>query len=241
MNITKELLNYLGIISISIKTTESDILCFLRKQTEQKWIIHTETELALKEDEIITIQINFRDSASAIFKSSIVKKDKEVLTILLPKENTDKKLQNTINEISLLEKNENKFGRRKEERIKLQKSDCKNFMIKSLEQELLLEKQIFPCAIIDVSIHGICIITQYSPFYTKQLENFRVKISFTDCTSSVVIQCHKVHARLTKTSNKNYITLSCQILEPIHFEWKKHVTTLLERGLSKLENNFNSL
>lgn len=235
MNITKDLLNYFGIISVSIKIQDSDIICFLTKQIENTWIIDTKYDEIAK-NQNIEIKINFKDSNPEIIKTVVIEKEKNLISVRLPQNftNQQKKVEMVFLRINELEQKDKKFGRRKEERIKITKANCSNFMIKSIEQELILKNQILPCAIIDVSIHGICIITQYSPFFSKELDNFKVRLSFTDYTSPVIIQCHKVHARLAKTKSKDYITLSCQVLEPIHFEWKNHVISILEQLENKV-------
>ncbi len=232
MNITKELLDYLGIISLCIKLGEKDYICFLTKQINGNWIINTQSDLNVKEGETIKVQINYKDNLPAVTEALIILKDCEILTVSLPAVFNSSKIEKTFNDISLLEQKENKFGRRKEERIKIQKENSKDFMLKNIEQQLLLEKQILPCALVDVSLHGICLIAPYSVFYAKEFENFKVRLNFTDCTMPVIILCHKVHSRILKTSfDKTFISLSCQLLEPIHFEWKKHIISLLEERL----------
>lgn len=100
-----------------------------------------------------------------------------------------------------------------------------NFM---MEQKMSFSNQFFPCVIIDVSIHGICLIAPYSPFYAKELENFLVSMNFVKENCFVTLKVHKVHSRLIKTQTGSYVKLSCQILEPIHFLWREKVISMIK-------------
>ena len=85
-----------------------------------------------------------------------------------------------------------------------------------------------PCAVVDASLHGICIITPCSDHRMKDCDSFNVMLNFVSPEQTIVLKCHKVHAQLKKTESKIYARISCQLLEPIHFAWKERVITLLE-------------
>lgn len=231
MKITKDLLQHLKIISILIKVKDTDKICILEKQIGQTWIIKTADNSIFQKETFVKIQINFNDFTQSYFDAKVLTSEKDFTILQLPKSFNDKKLCNTILEIENLEKKDQKFGRRKEERLKISKDKCFDFFLKSIEQEIIIGKKILPCAIIDVSLHGLCIIAPFSQFYAKDFENFKIKIDFSDCTTQTILNVHKVSARLSKTENNNFAFISCQILEPVHFEWKKHVITLLENLL----------
>ena len=85
-----------------------------------------------------------------------------------------------------------------------------------------------PCAVVDASIHGICIITPCTDQRMKDCDSFNVMLNFVNPEQAIVLKCHKVHAQLKKTESKIYARISCQLLEPIHFVWKERVIKLLE-------------
>lgn len=85
-----------------------------------------------------------------------------------------------------------------------------------------------PCAVVDASIHGICIITPCTDQRMRDCDSFNVMLNFVNPEQTIVLKCHKVHAQLKKTESKIYARISCQLLEPIHFAWKERVIKLLE-------------
>ena len=80
----------------------------------------------------------------------------------------------------------------------LTKNNYKNFGLSSAEQKIFSKtaKIIQPCALLDVSVHGICIITPFENPAFKNIENFHLQLSFSNPEQTVILQCHKVHTRL---------------------------------------------
>lgn len=236
MNITKELLLYSKISSLSIPTKDGDLLCYLKKQIENNWIISLASDDKILYDDNVFIQINFSDGYVIKINTILVRQEKEICVLKLPEKKLDKRFSEIFSNFSSLEYNDKKYGRRKEKRIKIAKTYFKEFGLSSLEQKISFGNQVFPCVIIDVSIHGICLITPYSPLYAKEFENFLVSMNFVKENSFVTLKVHKVHSCLLKTQNGRYVKLSCQILEPIHFLWREKVISMIKN--IEMEANF---
>ena len=83
-------------------------------------------------------------------------------------------------------------------------------------------------------MHGICIITPFDNPIFKTLENFSIQLSFNNPEQTVILQCHKVHTKLSNTEHRVFSTLSCQLLEPIHYAWKERVMQMLEAEENRL-------
>lgn len=228
MNITKELLHYSKISSLSIPTKDGDLLCYLKKQIGNNWIISLASDDKILYDDNIFVQINFNDGYVIKINTILVRQEKEICVLKLPEKKLDKRFSEIFNNFSSMEYNDEKYGRRKEKRIKIAKMHFKEFGLSSIEQKISFGKQVFPCVIIDVSIHGICLIAPYSPLYAKEFENFLISMNFVKENSFVTLKVHKVHSRLLKTQNGSYIKLSCQILEPIHFLWREKVISMIK-------------
>ncbi|MDE6245889.1 MAG: hypothetical protein K2M50_09590, partial [Treponemataceae bacterium] len=103
------------------------------------------------------------------------------------------------------------------------------FGLESPEQKVFVrsKKIIQPCAIVDASIHGVCIITPFSDGF-KDVENFCVKVGFSSPVESAIMEAHKVHSRLVKTERSVFAKVSAQLLEPISHIWKGRVARLIE-------------
>lgn len=145
------------------------------------------------------------------------------------------KKEKTVAFISALEELDEKYtkyGRRKEERVEIGKRNSAKFGLSYPEQTVFINgiKAQQPCAVVDASIHGICIITPCADQRIKDCGNFNVMLNFTNPEQTVVLKCHKVHSQLKKTESKTYARISCQLLEPVHFAWKERVIRMLESG-----------
>ena len=140
----------------------------------------------------------------------------------------------TINKLlellSVLSKREEKYGRRKEPRIRINKENYQDFGLSTLEQKIFSKtaKIIQPCALLDISVHGICIITPFENPAFKKLDNFHIQLSFVNPEQSIILQCHKVHLKLNSTENRIFASISCQLLEPVHYVWKERVGKFME-------------
>lgn len=135
-----------------------------------------------------------------------------------------------INSLSVLHEREEKYGRRKEPRIKINKENYLQLGLSSIEQKIFSKtaKIIQPCAILDISVHGVCLITSFENPAFKNLENFHLQLLFTNPEQTAILQCHKVHSKLNKTDNRVFATFSCQLLEPIHYVWKERILKMIE-------------
>ena len=96
-----------------------------------------------------------------------------------PERNDDMILQQFIQQLNKIEYNNEKYGRRKEERIRIGLEKYKDFNLSKPEQTIIIEENryINQCAIVDVSLHGIQIVTPYMKPIEKT-NNFFISVSF---------------------------------------------------------------
>lgn len=247
MNISKELLEEFNITSINIKDETKSINCFLVKSdfkelhTVKKFYFkyfqkfNNKTELNnffSKKHHKLYISVKNKENDTFFISEStisIVEYGLDFFTVHFI--TYDSFLATFINKISFLEYQDQKYGRRKEPRISINKENFSTFGLSSLEQKIFSKsaKIIQPCAIIDISLHGICIITSYTTSIFKNIENFHINISFENPKQNVILQAHKVHTKLTETNSKIFSTISCQLLEPIPYIWKERVINMFEQ------------
>lgn len=248
MTVSKEMIQDLNIFSMSIQVisksetnsetqqTVNEFPCVLSKF--DKGILHftlLKEKVIYKHDikNIYILQVCIQESDS-LFDSETASLQIEECGLGWVTAKMAKKpsatIKHLLNQLSILEVQEEKYGRRKEPRIKIGKEKYINFGLSSAEQKVFSKasKIIQPCAIIDASIHGICIITPFDNPIFKNLDNFCIQLSFTNPEQTVILQCHKVHSKLNNTENRVFSTLSCQLLEPIHYVWKERVMQMLE-------------
>lgn len=248
MTVSKELMQDLNISSMSLsyfdfeyykKTGEDSfglIPCILTKYDDGKLSFKL-----LKNSKIdptdVDLQVSIKESENCFIQESatlnILEAGTDYIIANLRYDyqiNSSSTLGKLIELLSVLSKREEKYGRRKEPRIKIGKDNYLDFGLSSIEQKIFSKsaKIIQPCALIDISIHGICLITPFENNYFKNLENFHIQLSFKNPEQTVILQCHKVHSKLTDTGNRVLATLSCQLLEPVHYVWKERVLKMLE-------------
>lgn len=230
MTITKELLDRLEINTFSYKidSESSDIICNLLQQKNNTWIFQTSNYIHDIQIEKIFIKINC-NAHKIEFSSDVKDKGKDYFVIDIPAVNDNIKLKTIIEELRKYELQDENYGRRKELRITIGKTNAKTFGLKTLEQKMFLNgiKDVQSCSIIDASIHGIQIITNYN-MLIHNIENFKIKIDFTEPEESIIISAHKIHTRLKEIENKTYAYISCQLLEPIQFVWKNRIINIIE-------------
>ncbi len=229
MKITKELLEHLKVKSITFKYNFKDILCFLDRIEENRWTFSLPYEMDFSDFSKIEFTINFfQNDFPNIFLAKLLESGEDWITVS-PELNTPTvQLEAFYYDLLQISEKYETFGRRKEERIKIGKEKSKEFGLDSIKQSVFVNgiSLIQPCVIIDASVHGICIITPETPGI-KNAENFCIKISFVNPDKMIVLKAHKVYSRLNKTKNKNFLTLSCQLLEPIHYEWRERIISIL--------------
>lgn len=247
MNISRDLLEEFNIISMSLKNTNKSMSCFpvkaefkelhLTKTLQFKFLqqFSNETEnsqFCTQNNHILSVTIKENDSENFLISDVKIEIIEFGLDYFICKVNDcDDFFQSFLNRISFLEYQDEKYGRRKEPRIPIGKNKANLFGLASIEQKLFskTETLIQSCVILDVSLHGICIITPFEDTRFKSIDNFFIQISFINPEQSVVLQAHKVHLKLNPTQNKVYATLSCQLLEPISYIWKERVIKILEQ------------
>lgn len=241
MNISNELLEEFNIISMSLKNSNKSISCFpvkfeIQHKTKSKIFqfnclenISDKFDFYNHEKNILTITIKkqekflFSEATINILEFGLNYFIGEILSC-------DDFFKNFINRIKFLEYQDTKYGRRKEPRIVIGKENANRFGLSTIEQKIYLKKEqlILPCVILDVSLHGICIITPFENSHLKSIDNFSVQISFNNPLQNIILQVHKVHIKLNPTQNKVYATISCQLLEPISYIWKERVIKMFE-------------
>lgn len=245
MTVSKELIQDLNIISMTLQFFKKElafasdlklvkqISCVLNRY--EKGFLQFNLLENINEIEFDKIKINICvQESDVVFNSetAILKLEEKGLSWLSAKliSKPSKTIKRLLDNLAILEKQEEKFGRRKEPRIKITKENFMQLGLNSIEQKVFSKsaKTIQPCALIDVSVHGLCIITPFENSTFKNLENFNIQISFLHPEQTVILQCHKVHSKLNNTENRIFATLSCQLLEPIHYVWKERVLKMLE-------------
>ena len=230
MNITKEILEWLKVSSIAIRKDGADIMSFLTRFTSEIWTLTMLQKHDFLQNEKISVQINFTDGESEEFIGTVIESGEDFCDIRISGSEKKEKTAAFISALENLDEKYIKYGRRKEERIEIGKRNSEKFGLSSPEQTVFVNgiKMQQPCAVVDASIHGICIITPCTDQRMKDCDSFNVMLNFVNPEQTIVLKCHKVHAQLKKTESKIYARISCQLLEPIHFAWKERVIKLLE-------------
>lgn len=245
MTVSKELLQDMNIISMTLQFFKKEsafaiglklvkqVSCVLCRY--EKGLLQFNLLENINETEFDEVKMNICVQESELVfdsETATLELQEKGLTWITAKpiSNPAKTIKRLLDNLAILEKQEEKFGRRKEPRIKITKENFMQFGLNSIEQKIFSKsaKIIQPCALIDVSVHGICIITPFENPAFKNLENFHIQVSFSNPEQTVILQCHKVHSKLNNTENRLFSTLSCQLLEPIHYAWKEKILNLLE-------------
>lgn len=234
MKITKELLEHLKLNSVSMKNNGKDTLCFLDRIENGRWTFSIPQDIKFAQNQTADFYLVFEqtDSVNKI-TSKIIDFGKDWLTVIPDLKTPTAQIETFLKELSEMSKRYESFGRRKEVRIKIGKEKSKLFGLSSIEQTLFLPGIKFsqPCAVLDASLHGIRIITLDTAAVKKE-ENFLVKLSFEKPEKTIILKAHKVYSRIDMTEQKTFVTLSCQLLEPVHYEWRERVINLIEKNKS---------
>lgn len=230
MNVTKELLEWLKVSSIAIRKDGADIMSFLARFTSGRWTLTTLQKQDFLQNEQVSVQINFTDGEPEEFSAAVIESGEDFCDIEISGSEKKEKTAAFISALEELDEKYTKYGRRKEERVEIGKRNAAKFGLSSPEQTVFINgiKAQQPCAVVDASIHGICIITPCADQRINDCGSFNVMLNFTNPEQTVVLKCHKVHSQLKKTESKTYARISCQLLEPVHFAWKERVIKLLE-------------
>ena len=229
MNITNELLKHLDVDSmILVLNKQNSNLCFLRQQNRNIWTLVLASPCNFSSNTTVQLQITFINKKSFSIPVSIIETGFDYCKVILPKQIKNETLKSVISTLYDLEFQDEKYGRRKEQRIDITKENYKNFGLNSLQQKIVFNslRTQQPCAILNASIHGMCVISEQTNAL-KKCDNFLVILEF-EQNPNVIMQLHKVYSRTSKLGDKVYTSLSCQILEPIHFLWKQNVINLIK-------------
>lgn len=232
MNITKEFLDGLNLVSLFFTQGKNDINCVLERSEKGVLFFNFTGDFKFAEGERLPLSATFQKEAElTVSKAGFKILESGLDWILGTVENCEHDLREVLERISFLESQYEKYGRRKEMRVKIGKENFLAFGLSSPEQKLFSKaaKIIQPCAIVDASIHGICIVTPFENPLFKSIDNFNVHISFVNPEQVVLLQAHKVLLRLDNANGRTFATISCQLLEPIHYAWKERVINLLEK------------
>lgn len=230
MNIIKELLDSLGVVSSVLVSGGTDNMCFISRQSDSQWNLRLQAKPEnLHEGDRALLIISFTDSVREENEVTVTELGEDYCSVTIPGNQENRKTLYLVRKFRDLEYKDEQFGHRKETRIAIGKENAAAFSLVKPEQQFYLPtiKNVQPCVIKDASIHGICVITPY----VNEIRNsdiFNVVVNFRNPQENVLLKIHKVHIRLNKTSENNIIaTLSCQLLEPIHYAWKERVIALL--------------
>lgn len=216
--------------SIAIRKDGADIMSFLARFTSGRWTLTTLQKQDFLQNEQVSVQINFTDGEPEEFSAAVIESGEDFCDIEISGSEKKEKTAAFISALEELDAKYTKYGRRKEERVEIGKRNAAKFGLSSPEQTVFINgiKAQQPCAVVDASIHGVCIITPCADQRINDCGSFNVMLNFTNPEQTVVLKCHKVHSQLKKTDSKTYARISCQLLEPVHFAWKERVIKLLE-------------
>lgn len=234
MKVTKELLEHLKVNSISINNAGKNILCFLERVEKGTWTFSLPKKIDFQKTEEVFFQVKFYEEECYTLSARILDFGEDWCEVKPEIETENARLKAFLTLISDMEAKYESFGRRKEDRIKIGKENARSFGLCKLEQTLFLPgiKLSQPCVVLDASVHGICVITPGTKAISEE-ENFCLKLDFKKPEQIVILKAHKVYSKLTKTEQKSFLTLSCQLLEPIHFAWKERVIAMIEKRTLK--------
>ncbi len=238
MKITKEMLEHFHIKSFTCKNQNSDLLCFLERFENKILTFTFPAEINFQKGTELEFSVNCDDDRNsseldaALLDFGTNWCNVREKTLMLKDPNSGggtNDVDNFLMFLSNLEQKYQHFGRRKEERIRIGKEKFKEFGLMRLEQTVFIKdaEVAQPCVVLDASIHGIRIITAQTPALNRT-DTFGIKLVFSSPEQNVILKAHKVYENITKAENKSFVTLSCQLLEPVHFIWKDKVIKMIE-------------
>ena len=219
MTISNDIMKYLRIDSISIFQDEKDFLCALTKFEDGIFTFSFPENIQLAPNSQFVLKIKYQDHDET--------ENCYVTDMGVNYFSSTMKGSNLEKQLFTMEEKKQRYGRRKEPRISVNVANVKQIGLSRIDHKLILSSsQKQPCAIVDMSIHGICIIT----YYTKDLQNKELyQLLITTTTKQFILNLHKVHSKLTKVSKNTFAYISCQLLEPINYEWQNLIISYLEK------------
>lgn len=230
MKITRELLEHFQVCSILVSDLDGkEHLAYFEKYENKCWSLYIPDKITPVHEELL-LQINFRNDKNIVFTAAVIEYSDNLCTLRIPESIDNVQFQDMIQSLYDIEYTDKLYGRRKEPRLKIGKEKYLEFGLETIQQQVVYNGTSLcqPCVIIDASVHGICLMTPYIPEETYDF--FFVRIKFTDPDQDITLQLHKVNIRVTDTDGCCIATVSCQILEPIHFVWRNRVYSLLRQS-----------
>ena len=231
MTITKEIWEQFKIISIVLKEKDKDIMCFPKQYENRILILYVLEQTGFQYADPVSIQLTFSDGYIGIFQVKALKEDNDYCNILVPKTVSDSRIQDFIDMLDEQDRRHKQYEKRKEHRIIIGKSNFSAFGLVSPQQTLFIHDLYShqPCAVVDASIHGICIITLYTDIAKNTRETFYVKLHFRLPEQHIILRCQSVHTRRIEPGKNIYAMISCRLIEPIHFIWKERILNFMEK------------
>ena len=227
LKITREMFDHIQLKSVSLENGDIMSLCQLKAVDGGELILSAEKNIG----ESVKMQLLFNDGETCKFNAAAMwDENKNECRIRIPIGTVSSRVAAMILMLSDMENKFNRYGRRKEPRLKIGKENWEKFGLNSLTQQVFLPaiKQITQCVILDISVHGICVIMPYADRGLNKSDNLFIKITFDSPLQSVIMNLHKVNVRINNCGTKKFASVSCQILEPVHFLWKEKVINYLK-------------
>ena len=231
MTITKELWEQFKITSIVLKEADKDTMCFPKQYAKHIWSLYVPALPCFHYADPATMQITFFDGYIGVFQVQVLKANNDYCSVMIPKATADRRVQSFIDMLDVHDKRDMQYEKRKESRIIVGKSNSSAFGLVSPQQTLFVH-DIYahqPCAIVDASIHGICIITLHTNNIEDERAMLHIKLHFKLPEQHIILRCQRVHTRRIEPGKNTYAMISCRIVEPIHFIWKERVMHFMEK------------
>ena len=145
MNITKDLITDLGIISMSIAENDNNIICYLVKVEKDLFLFKFSGKIDFSNKEEKQLTITTKDNHSSflsVSKTAIVIIEYGLDYFLCKINSSVEIIKRILERLSHLEYQDEKYGRRKEPRITIGKTNTKLFGLSSLEQKLFTKNEV---------------------------------------------------------------------------------------------------
>lgn len=227
MYITKELIQKTEIVSTVLQTAKgNDLSCVLQNVRGNTWdFLLPDSAEAVDSAEFLRIQ-----KKDCVISIPVVIVDSGAGFVVLALEPVPE-LQTITEEFLSFEKVNNDFNRRKDERFVISRDNVSEFGLSGLEQKLFLPSCRIeqPCAVVDVSLHGIRFLTRFNPAF-RDSDSFILRLEFSGPQEVAFLKVHKVFCKL-KTGNTGesvFATVSGQILEPVSLVWQDRILQFID-------------
>lgn len=220
MTVTKEMLEHIGVKSISMhgRDSDMDVLCSLVRVKEHVWYLNYTAPEGFSP--VPSLRIN---KDNEIMEGPVKVLEKTSCTLMI-EEPSSGCFEPVVKKLATYEKNDN-YERRKEKRIKVGIKNSSGFGLTSPQQYVIIGGAELECVIVDASVHGIQLLLENKRILAAA-DIFTVKVAFTD--TCVLLRLNRVFSNVKEIKGKSYVYISAQILEPVHFIWKERVISFLK-------------